>query len=254
MNPKEVVKSWAKKHKEIIGVLLGGSRAKGTAVSGSDWDFGVQLMQEPTPALVEELTADFPLQSLGAVRILAELNRHFIIASKGYTAENIEVGLGFINIAELLHALKENLHYPIIEQQFEFLKSAEVLYDPQGIIADLRTKEFPDWATRKLIVDSLGLAFWSINKFKKAKGRLLTQKLLYSDIIWYCTKTVAALNKIPLVYKYGYDDFKNTAKSQGIMFIAPENFFEILESAATTQDINNIEFLLQRIQDLTKSN
>jgi hypothetical protein len=183
--------------------------------------------------------------------VFPELERHFILTGQGFTTESHEeITLGFVNIASLLHAFKENLHYPVIEQQMEFLKSAKILYDTKGHIATVLSKEFPDWATKKLIKDSLVLARWNIDKYKKAvKSRsTITSELLKYDAIWYCTKAIAALNNIPLVYKYGYDDFKVEALNQENNFLAPENFFNIIESAASNFPV--LELLIDKIEQL----
>ncbi len=77
MDVVEIVVQWAKKHKEIVAVILGGSRAKGTASVGSDHDFGVQLEQDPTPGLIQVLTRDFPLKSCSEARSFSLLNIFF---------------------------------------------------------------------------------------------------------------------------------------------------------------------------------
>ncbi|MBI4146808.1 nucleotidyltransferase domain-containing protein [Candidatus Woesearchaeota archaeon] len=256
MDISGIVIDWARDHKEITAVILGGSRAKGTAVSTSDYDFGVQLEQDPTPDLINRLTKDFPLQSVSEARIFPELERHFVLGGKGFkTPEGIDVTLGFVNVAFLLHAFKENLHYPVIDQQLEFLKVAKVLYDPTGIVADLQKKEFPDWATKKLIQDSIGLALWNADKCQKAtKGRAkFTAALLKFDALWCCSKAIAAINRIPLVYKYGYDDFKVVAAAQGKRFLAPENFFQDLEACGMSDSAEMLTQFVNKVKAITET-
>ena len=257
MDVLEIVKNWARKHKEIVAVVLGGSRAKRTALEHSDYDFGIQLRQDPTTNLINKLTQDLPLDSSSKACIFPEIERHFTLGGKGYkTTNGIDVTLGFVNITLLNSAFKEKKQYPLIDEQLEFLKAAKIIFDPKNIVQQLQTRTLPPWAAKKLVQDCTTLAEWNVDKYKKAlKTRTpFTCSLLKDDALWYCTKAIAGINGISLsAYKYGYDDFKKKSIALGKRFHAPKNFFEELENCAAQQSTKLLETLLNNVKKSARS-
>ena len=196
MRMEPTILAWAHRHPQIRGVVLGGSRAKGTAQEGSDWDFGVLLDEEPSVELVEHLTADVGLASERDANVAPQLERAFVIVSKSFRTEEGEIALNFTDVHDLDEAF-DHKNYTIIEHQLEFLTSAKLIYDPQGTVEAIRSRPFPEWAREKLIDDALGLAEWNIDKYRKARSTL-TRMLLKSNALWFCAKAIAAHNGILL--------------------------------------------------------
>ena len=246
---ERLIESWAKNHPQVKGVVLGGSRAKGNANEESDWDFGILLNESPSIGLVEELTADIGLEPKRAANVAPQLERAFIIVSKAFETDKGEVSLNFTDANELEEAFNHT-NYTIIEHHLEFLTSAKVVYDPEGTLESIRTRLFPQWAREKLIRDALGLAEWNIDKHHKARSAV-TRTLLKATAMWFVAKAIAAHNNILLTYRYGYDAFREQARTTPV-FEAPEGFFDVLERTAGESTIEDLEDLLTRVKTLVE--
>lgn len=244
---EDTITAWASMHPKIRGVVLGGSRAKGNAHEGSDWDFGVLLDGPPSVELVETLTGDLEFEAERKANIAPQLERSFIIVSKAFRTDQGEVSLNFTDANELLSSFGYG-DYTIIEHHLEFLSSARIIYDPNGLIDDVRSRPFPDWAREKLVADALGLAEWNIDKYRKARSSV-TQSLLKSAALWFCAKAIAAHNDTLLTYRYGYDAFKERSVSSEA-FEAPDGFFDVLEESAEREGISEVEQLYTQIKKL----
>lgn len=244
MNIKSTIASWAKKHKEIVGVMIGGSRIKGTHHENSDYDFSISLEVNPTPALVERLTKDLSLENSAKAELFPLSSRHFMLAGKHYFPKNSpRITLGFTNIKEFRTELTKIGNYALIDEQIEFLLSSRIVYDPKGHLKKLKRIGYPEWVRDAIMKDALVLAHWNLEKYEvlvRHKSVFASQGMKI-DCLWYLLKALAALNNIPVGAKSDYYLIKEKFGKSAIM---PKQFFNCLEKYTKEDDVYGLKGLV----------
>ena len=246
MTIKAALVSWAKKHKEIVGIMIGGSRVKGTHYEDSDYDFSVSLEVNVTPFLIEPLTEDLKLENPEKAKILPLSNRHFIMVGKLYTPKNSpRIMLGFTNIKEFTNELAKIGNYALIDEQIEFLINSRIVHDPKGKLKKLKRIGYPEWVSEAIIKDSLMLAHWNLEKYHVfIKRKSVASQFLKTDCLWYLVKALAAFNHISLGPKSDYELVKAKLYSAGTI---PQHFFQTLEKCASKDDHDTLQKLVSEV-------
>ncbi|MBS3142425.1 nucleotidyltransferase domain-containing protein [Candidatus Woesearchaeota archaeon] len=252
MNVEETLTAWAARHHEVIALVLGGSRAKGTHLPHSDFDFGVQLEVEPTPEIAEALCSDLPLENPSAAKIFPLIERHFMLVGKSYKPLHApEVTVCFTNIRGFIYSLENEVNHPLVDEMFEFFAHAKILYDPKGLLEGIKSRANLGWVRKRIVHDALALAKGSLDKFKKTRDPISAQ-FLKMDLLWNITRMIAGINKIPLGSRYDYHTFREIARAQGTQFIAPHDFFSEMEKLSLTADPQQLEMMLIRVRALAE--
>ncbi len=254
MDPLATVLDWAARHSEIVGVLFGGSRAKGTHIATSDYDISVSLEADPSPGLVERLCADLTFENPLPAKPLAQTKRHFLIIGKFYQPKNSpEISMGFVNILPFQESLKNQANHPLVTEMFEFIKHSQIIYDPKAIFKDIKEKADVAWAYKKVLEEHKNLGWWSYNKYQKAIGSdVVTASFVRNEVLWHIVQTVAIINKYPLGVPTDYPNLKKLASGQGEKFIAPNGFFTRIEYLILNHDPEKLKGLLEQINALAE--
>jgi hypothetical protein len=241
------IMGWAKKHSEIIGLSLGGSRAKGTHTEKSDYDFSVHLNIDPTESLVEQLTKDLMFDKPEKIIALGKTNRHFTMLLRAYKCEP-EIAVAFVNENAFIDAMENEADYVIASERFEFLKTAKILLDVTGKLKEIQKLEYPGWIRKNMLRECKGHMSWNFEKYEKALlSQPFTAMMMKLDCMWYMVKAVALINHITIDTKYDYEKLKKTLKSLEAS-IVPSGFFETIESCSVKDDIHNLKEQLSNLK------
>lgn len=254
MDVESTILHWAKQHPEIVSVSLGGSRAKGTHLPNSDYDFSISLDTEPSLALVERLTDDLRLENPQRPFIFGQFDRHFLLIGRYYKPESMPtIVIAFSNLKQFETALEQHVNYPLIEEQFEFMKSSIVMYDPYKRLATLRNLEYPGWVRKHVMRDAMNVAAWNLEKYEKAQanGYVFVAQMMKMECLWLLVKAVAAFHHVHVGSRYDYETVKKNILSLKDAFIH-EEFFKAVEQCASHNEATLLKSLFTEIDNLVK--
>jgi hypothetical protein len=252
MDPQQKIIEWASKHKEIVAVLLGGSRALGTHKSGSDYDIGVYLNIDPSIAVIEQLCADLELENPMPAKLFPTAERHFIMVGKPFhPKDNPEINLGIMNFLRFKESLSQQMNHYQVLQMFHFMKNARILYDPSDELKTVQAKAKLDWAHKRAVSDSTTLAKWNLLKYKKTLGEdIVTAQMLKNHTLWHIALIMAAINHISVTSRFEYLKLKQASSQES--FVIPEDFFGKMEYLATHDDPAKLEELISEVETIAK--
>lgn len=253
--PVQLVKEWAEKHKDVLAVVLGGSRAKGNGSSESDYDFSIKLSEAPTPDLVEHLCSDLSFAGAVPAEYFPQVNRHFGLVVKMYYPDGPEMSMGFVDIMEFYRTLKSGRNHSLVYEVYEFIKPSVPVYDPHNLISTIQSPDFRECAElgyvmRRMVRDSMLLTDWSLDKYQKVIKKVdavRTRKeadhdadflpseddlcvagaMVKGRLLWNLSTIVAASNIEPLPSGYDFPRLRELA-AKNHTFVIPKGFFEYM--------------------------